>query len=79
MSDSSNFFNNPLATMILLMAAYTPDPVEKINSLNSAINSMREAIQQINTGLETFNTKVMPMFIRHKPEKNKSIARTIKR
>jgi hypothetical protein len=64
MADNSHFFQNPLAAMVLLMMAHTPDPVERINTLNNTINSMREAVKQINSGLASFNTEVMPMFAR---------------
>ncbi|MTI83945.1 MAG: hypothetical protein FH756_08555 [Firmicutes bacterium] len=62
MSDNSNFFANPLAAMVLLMMAHTPDPVERLNSLTGTVNSMREAVKQVNSGLTAFNTEVMPMF-----------------
>ena len=50
MADNPHFFQNPLAAMVLLMMAHTPDPVERINTLNNTINSMREAVKQINSG-----------------------------
>jgi hypothetical protein len=60
---NQNPFTHPLFTLMLLMAASTPDPAEKLNNMGKAINSMREALNSINAGLETFHTQVVPMFM----------------
>lgn len=69
MPEKPEFLKNPLAAIVLLMAAHTPDPVERINNFNQAINSMKEAVNQINAGLTAFNTEVLPMFVRPKEQK----------
>ncbi len=65
--DQNKYVADPLVTFMLLLAASTPDPDGKLNTLSQAINSMREAVNSIHAGLETFHTQVLPMFIR-KPE-----------
>ncbi|SFH03250.1 hypothetical protein SAMN05660649_03580 [Desulfotomaculum arcticum] len=66
--NNQNMFNNPLVSLLLMVAASVPDPQGKLNSLGQAINSMRDAVNSINAGLETFHTQVMPMIMRQ-PEK----------
>lgn len=57
-------FNHPLVTLLLMMAANTPDPAGKLNNLGQAINSMREALTSINAGVESFHNQVVPLFMR---------------
>lgn len=66
--NNQNMLNDPLVSLLLMMAASVPDSQGKLNSLGQAINSMRDAVNSINTGLETFHTQVMPMIMRQ-PEK----------
>ncbi|AGL00025.1 hypothetical protein [Desulfoscipio gibsoniae] len=61
---------HPLVTLMLLMAANTPDPAGKLNNLGQAVNSMREALTSINAGLESFHTRVVPLIMQ--PPKNKN-------
>ncbi len=56
-------FTHPLVTLILLMAANTPDPAGRLNNLGQAINSMREALTSINSGMESFHSQVVPLFM----------------
>ncbi|SFR16311.1 hypothetical protein SAMN05660706_13914 [Desulfoscipio geothermicus DSM 3669] len=37
MPDNSHFFNNPPAAVILLMAADTPNPVQRLNALSQTL------------------------------------------
>lgn len=55
-------FKHPLVTLMLLLAASTPDPAGRLNDLGRAITSMQDAVKSINTGLEVFHSQVMPMF-----------------
>ncbi|MCG8401768.1 MAG: hypothetical protein MJA84_09245 [Firmicutes bacterium] len=64
MPNNQNMSVNPLITLMLLMAASTPDPSGRLNDLGRAITSMQDAIKSINTGLEAFHTQVLPMFQR---------------
>lgn len=70
MPNQTDFQKNPLAAMILLMAAFTSDPNGRLNNLNQAINNLRQAIIQINQGLNTFHTEVTPMFIKTAEKEN---------
>jgi len=56
-------FGNTLVTLMLLMAANTPDPEGRLNELGRAITSMQEAIKNMHAGLEAFHTQVLPMFM----------------
>ncbi len=66
-------FGNTLVTLMLLMAANTPDPAGRLNELGRAITSMQDAIKSIHAGLEAFHTQVLPMFTQlagnRKPQK----------
>lgn len=62
-NQNMNPFKNPLISFMLLLAASTPNPEERLGAMSQAINSMREAIGNINSGLDTFHTHVVPMFI----------------
>lgn len=64
-------FTHPLVTLLLLMAANTPDPAGKLNNLGQAINSMREALTSINAGVESFHTQVVPLFMRPPEDETK--------
>ncbi|TYO94438.1 hypothetical protein [Desulfallas thermosapovorans] len=64
-------FTHPLVTLLLLMAANTPDPAGKLNNLGQAINSMREALTSINAGVESFHSQVVPLFMRPPEDENK--------
>lgn len=63
-NNNQNPFTHPLITLMLLMAANTPDPAGRLNNLGQAINSMREALTSINAGMESFHTQVVPLFMR---------------
>jgi hypothetical protein len=63
-------FTHPLVTIMLLMAANTPDPAGRLNNLGQAINSMREALTSINAGMESFHSQVVPLFMN--PMENKT-------
>ncbi|MBF7083446.1 hypothetical protein IT084_10725 [Desulfallas sp. Bu1-1] len=69
-NNSQNFFKHPLITLMLLLAASTPDPQGRLNNLGQAINSLRDAINSINVGMETFHSQVVPLFLRQ-PEQKK--------
>jgi len=56
-------FNHPLVTLMLMMAANTPDPAGKLNNLGQAINSLREALTSINAGMDSFHSQVVPLFM----------------
>lgn len=56
-------FDNPLVTLMLMMAANTPDPVGNLNNLGQAINSMREAVASIHAGIESFHSQVVPLLM----------------
>ncbi|KAF1085175.1 hypothetical protein SPSYN_01311 [Sporotomaculum syntrophicum] len=56
-------FDSPLVTLMLMLAANTPDPAGSLNNLGQAINSMREAVASIHAGLESFHSKVVPLLM----------------
>lgn len=56
-------FDHPLITLMLMMAANTPDPAGGLNNLGQAINSMGEAVTSIQTGMETFHNQVVPLLM----------------
>ncbi len=64
-------FTHPLFTLMLLMAANTPDPAGRLNNLGQAINSMREALNSINAGMESFHSQVVPLFMNSPENENK--------
>lgn len=62
-SKNQNQLHTPLVTLMLLLAASTPDPAGRLNELGRAITSIQDAVKNVHTGLEVFHSQVMPMFM----------------